>query len=86
MISQSAKLKELSFLVYGLGKSGKSVLRFFKKNDFKKVKIWDDNNKSIYKNYRPKNLIHTLDQVNYIVLSPGISLLKNKLLKKYKKK
>ena len=30
-MSQIAKLKELSFLVYGLGKSGFSVIKFFEK-------------------------------------------------------
>ena len=42
--------------------------------------------KNIHKKYRPKNLIQTLNQVDYIVLSPGISLLKNKKLSKFKKK
>ena len=83
---QSSKLKELSFLVYGLGLSGKSVVNFFKKNSIKNFKVWDDNRKKIYKKYRSVNLIHTLNQVDYIVLSPGISLLKNKKLSKFKKK
>ena len=39
------KLKELSFLVYGLGISGKSVIRYFKKNGIKKFEIWDDDKK-----------------------------------------
>ena len=83
---KSSKLRELSFLVYGLGLSGKSVIRFFKKNNIKNFKVWDDKQKSILKKYRSKNLIHTLKQVDYIVLSPGISLLKNKNLNKFKKK
>ena len=83
---QSSKLKELSFLVYGLGLSGRSVINFFKKNSIKNFKVWDDNRKKIYKKYRSVNLIHTLNQVDYIVLSPGISLLKNKKLSKFKKK
>ncbi len=80
------KLRELSFLVYGLGLSGRSVIKFFKKNKIRDFKIWDDDQKKILKNYKPKNLTHTLNQVDYIVLSPGISLLKNKNLIKYKKK
>ena len=32
------------------------------------------------------NLNHSLNDVDYIVLSQGISLIKNKHLKKYKKK
>jgi len=83
---QSRKFKELSFLVYGLGLSGRSVINFFKRNGMKKFKVWDDNKKNEYKKYRPKNLIHTLNQVDYIILSPGISLLKNKKLNKFKKK
>ena len=71
---QSLKLKELSFLVYGLGLSGTSVINFFKKKGIKKFKVWDDNKKKVHIKYRSKNLIHTLNQVDYIVLSPGISL------------
>ena len=37
-------LKELSFLIYGLGLTGNSVVNFFKKNEIYKYKIWDDNN------------------------------------------
>ena len=80
------KLRELSFLVYGLGLSGRSVIKFFKKNKINDFKIWDDDQKKILKNYRPKNLIKTLNKVDYIVLSPGISLVKNKYLNKHKKK
>ena len=83
---QSSKLKELSFLVYGLGLSGRSVIDFFKKNGIKNFKVWDDKKKNIHKKYRSKNLINTFNQVDYIVLSPGISLLKNKKLSKFKKK
>ena len=46
---QSSKLKELSFLVYGLGVSGRSVINFFKKNGIKNFKVWDDNKKITYK-------------------------------------
>ena len=83
---QSSKLRELSFLVYGLGLSGRSVINFFKKKGIKNFKIWDDNKKIEYKKYQSKNLINTLNEVDYIVLSPGISLLKNKKLRKFKKK
>ena len=83
---KSSKLKELSFLVYGLGLSGISVVNFFKKHSIKNFKVWDDKHKNVYKNYKSKNLVSTLKQVDYIVLSPGISLLKNKKLSKFKKK
>ncbi len=75
--------KELSFLVYGLGITGKSVINFFERNNIKNYEVWDDN-----KSYRRKktfNLEKTLNDVNYIVLSPGVSLKisknKKKLLK-----
>ena len=88
MISIS-NFKKLSFLVYGLGVTGKSVVNFFERNNLKNYKVWDDNNKTLLKKKRPKNLNKTLKNVNYIVLSPGISLdnlkKKNDLIN-YKKK
>lgn len=80
------ELKEHSFLVYGLGSTGISVIKFFNKNNIKKFKVWDDKKENIFKNLRTKNLTQTLNQVDYIVLSPGISLKKNKKLSKFKKK
>ncbi len=80
--------KELSFLVYGLGLTGQSVVHFFKNNNIKNFQVWDDYNKNLYKNNRSKNLKKSLQKVDYIILSPGISLkkLNNKELFKYKKK
>ena len=83
---QISKLKERSFLVYGLGLSGLSVIRFFKKNKFQNFKIWDDKQTNLLKSHRTQNLDLILNQVDYIVLSPGISTFKNKKLRKYKKK
>ena len=80
------KLRELSFLVYGLGISGQSVVKFLKKNKFNDFKVWDDNQKKLFKKYQTLNLKKTLAKVDYIILSPGISLLKNEKLNKYKKK
>ncbi len=80
------KFKERSFLVYGLGLSGRSVVKFFKKKNIKKFKVWDDKYADLYKRYRSLNLNTTLKKVDFIVLSPGISLIRNKKLKKYKKK
>ena len=48
-------LKELSFLVYGLGQTGKSVVRFFKKNNINNYKVWDDKNKDFLKKKRTSN-------------------------------
>ncbi len=83
---QNPKLKELSFIVYGLGLSGRSVVNFFKKKKIKNFKVWDDNNKRVFKKHRVKNLRKSLSQVDYIILSPGISLIKNKQLRKFEKK
>jgi UDP-N-acetylmuramoylalanine--D-glutamate ligase len=83
---QTAKLRERSFLVYGLGLSGQSVVKFFKKNQIKNFYVWDDKRKNLFKNNWTKNLKLTLNKVDYIVLAPGISLVKNKILSKYKKK
>ena len=85
----SKNFKELSFLVYGLGLTGQSVVNFFQKNKISKYQVWDDKNKKLYKNKRAINLDNTLKTVNYIILSPGVSLYKTKYkekLSKYKKK
>ena len=41
--------KKLSFLVYGLGLTGKSVINFFKKNKIKNYQVWDDNAQNLFK-------------------------------------
>ena len=88
MISKK-NFKNHSFLVYGLGLTGKSVINFFKRNNIKNYKVWDDKNFRLYKSKRPVNLDKTLKEINHIVLSPGISLKGSKnrnKLKKYKNK
>ena len=88
MVSIS-NLKKLSFLVYGLGLTGQSVVNFFKKKKIKNYEVWDDIKKNLYKKKRSKNISKTLQKVDYIILSPGINIQninnKKKLLK-YKKK
>ncbi len=74
--------KELSYLVYGLGKTGRSVVNFLKKNQIKNYLVWDDKDKKSYKEKRPKNLFKALKESDYIVLSPGINLKKTKNRKK----
>jgi len=83
---KTPKLKEHSFLVYGLGITGSSVINFFQKKKISNFKVYDDKHKNLFKSYWTKNLSKTLKQVDYIILSPGISLNKNKNLQKYKKK
>ena len=68
--------QELSFLVYGLGSTGRSVVNFFKKNSIKNYQVWDDNNKNLFKKKRPANLKQTFEQVDYIILSKVKCLLK----------
>ncbi len=83
------KFQDLSFLVYGLGSTGKSVINFFKKNNLKNYSVWDDKNYNLFKKKRAKNLDEVLKKSNYIVLSPGVSLKNSKNRKKlikYKKK
>ena len=85
-MSPNLNLRELSFLVYGLGHSGQSVVKFFKRNKIKSYKVWDDKQKRLFQDKRTKNLKKTLNSVDYIVLSPGISLNEKKNLTKFKKK
>ena len=80
--------KDKKFAVYGLGLTGKSTVSFLKKNKANKIYTWDDylNNENLkLKKIFKKNL----NNVDYIVLSPGINLKKSKfkqLIYKNKKK
>jgi UDP-N-acetylmuramoylalanine--D-glutamate ligase len=81
-------IKDSSYAIYGLGLSGNSALKFLKNKNKNKIYIWDD---KINKNDKKKfNLFKkALDQVDYIVISPGINILKTKFkvkLSKNKKK
>ena len=49
--------KKLTFLVYGLGSTGQSVIKFFNKLGIKKFQVWDDFNLNLYKKKRPLNLL-----------------------------
>ena len=53
---QTSKLDELSFLVYGLGLSGRSVVNFFK-NKINNFKVWDDNKKHISKSLKRETFL-----------------------------
>ncbi len=84
-------LKKLSFLVYGLGSTGYSVIKYFKKNKISNFFVWDDQLKlrKIFNSKRVLNLKKVLKKVNYIILSPGVSLKNTKYKKeliKFKKK
>jgi UDP-N-acetylmuramoylalanine--D-glutamate ligase len=78
-------------LVYGLGSTGHSVIKYFKKRRIHNFYVWDDNVK-LRKKFGSKNVVNLkniLKEVDYIVLSPGISLKKTKYKKnliKFRKK
>jgi len=90
-MERKINLKKLSFLVYGLGSSGRSVIKYFKKKKINNFFTWDDN-KSLRQQFKSKNasnLRSVFQKVDYIVLSPGISLKKAKYrnnLIKFKRK
>ena len=64
------KLRELSFLVYGLGLTGHSVINFLKKNNINNYKVWDDNDKNLIKKKKALNINKSFKSVDFIVLSP----------------
>ena len=69
-------LKKKSFLVYGLGVTGRSVINFFKKKKIKNFFVWDDK-VNLRQNFNNENFLKLYDiikKVDYIILSPGISL------------
>ncbi len=74
-------LKDKSFLIYGLGLTGESVLKFLRKSKARNISLWDDNRKlrNKFKARGNANILKKkIIQSDYIVLSPGISLLKCK--------
>ena len=85
---ESFNFKDKSFAVYGLGITGNSVVNFLSKNGAYKIHAWDDY--LIKSNLYLKNRFITgLNTVDYIVMSPGINILKSKfkkILLKNKKK
>ena len=73
----SKLIRENSFAIYGLGLSGTSVYKFLKKQKVKKIYTWDD--KKNIKNKKKFNFfLKALNEVDYIVISPGINIQKTK--------
>ena len=73
----SKPIRENSFAIYGLGLSGTSVYKFLKKQKIKKIYTWDD--KKNLKNKKKFNFFFkVLNDVDYIVISPGINIKKTK--------
>jgi len=71
-------LSSKSSCIYGLGSTGKSVVNFIRRKSDFKYYVWDDYVKS-KKKIKKKNFTKKLDAVDFIVISPGISLKKAKL-------
>ena len=71
-------IKKNSYAIYGLGLSGKSTLKFLKKNNVKKIYTWDDK-KKLEANKKFNSFKKALDKVDYIVISPGINIKKTSL-------
>ena len=79
-MSHILNLKKFSFLVFGLGSTGNSVINYLKRNKIFDYYVWDDNTKlrKKFKNKNFSNLPKILKEVDFIILSPGISLKKTK--------
>ena len=80
--------KKKNFIIYGLGKTGKSTLEFLKRKKIKKIITWDDSSK-IKNNINKKRFLIELNKAHFIIISPGINIkktpFKKQLLKnKYK--
>ena len=90
-MANTLNYKTHSFLIYGLGSTGHSVIQYFKKKNISNYFVWDDNAK-LRKKFKNKNipdLKNIIKKVDFIILSPGISLKKTKFKKDlidYKKK
>ena len=87
-MNKSLNLSKKSFAIYGLGKTGKSVINYFDRKGFENWSAWDDNAKekvfwgSIKKKKGERLFSKHLDSAEFIVVSPGISLNKASLKKK----
>ena len=56
-MKRAINLKKLSFLIYGLGSSGRSVIKYFKKKNIENFFTWDDN--SLIRNkYKSKKFLN----------------------------
>ena len=88
MTLQSLDFEKKSFVIYGLGLTGKSAFKFLKKQGVKTILTWDDFLKK--KNYNDaKKFKSSLNAADYIIISPGIninsSIFRKSLIKNKKK-
>ena len=75
-------LRKKNFAVYGLGATGKSVINYLNKKKIRNYSVWDDN-KILRKNFKSKtnNFEKSLNNQDYIVVSPGINIKKSILFR-----
>ena len=78
-------LSKKTFAIYGLGTTGRSVIKYFNKVGFKNYFLWDDN-KALRKRFnlklkKKKLFLKLVNWVDYIIVSPGINLKKSELKK-----
>ena len=80
-------LRHKNFAIYGLGVTGRSVIRYFDKNGMKNYVLWDDN-KKVFKRFlgskyrrMKSDFLESINFVDYIIVSPGININKAKLKK-----
>ena len=71
------------FLIYGFGLTGRSVFKFFKKKKIKKFTIVDDKIKKFKIDY--KTLSNKIRETDFIIMSPGVSILNSKINKYFNK-
>ena len=79
MNSLILNFSSMNFCIYGLGLTGKSVVKFLKRKKLNNFTVWDDKKNS--KNEK-KDFLKKLDFSDYIIVSPGVSLKKAKFKKK----
>ena len=78
-----------NFAIYGLGRTGVSVINYFKRVKFKNYIIYDDK-KSVRRAWginkkKENSFFKNINFVNYIIISPGIDIKKTRLHKFYLK-
>ncbi len=76
---KSFNFKDKRFVVYGLGLTGQSVVKFLKKNKAKSIFTWDDKFKN--SEFKKKKLLECLKFDDHIIISPGVNVNKSKFKK-----
>ena len=80
----SETLSKKKFAIYGIGATGSSVIRYFRRLRFKNFYVWDDSKikRSQFRKITSiKKFSKKLNKVDYIILSPGIKINRTRLKK-----